>query len=73
MADYLDQSVARLVDRCARAPPTLKRQKRLLRYQHEALRCGDDVQALFRFAHAQSEAFRKILKKYKVRLAPPSA
>lgn len=66
LADYLDQSVARLADRCARAPPTLKRQKRLLRYQHEALRCSDDIQALFRFTRAQSEAFRKILKKYKV-------
>jgi len=31
------------------------------------MRCGDDIQALSRFANAQIVAFRKILKKYRVR------
>lgn len=45
---------------------TLKRQRRLVKYQQELLHCGDDIQALTRFTTAQTEAFRKILKKYKV-------
>ena len=65
-ADYLEQAVARLAERCASAGPTLKSQKKLVRYQGDVLRCGDDVQALCRFTNAQAEAFRKILKKYKV-------
>lgn len=49
---------------------TFKRQRRIVKYQQEILRCGDDIQALTRFTAAQTEAFRKILKKYKVRYSP---
>lgn len=66
-ADHLEQAIARLKEHCARAPPTPKIQRRLLRYQGDVLRCGDEIQALYRFTSAQVEAFRKILKKYKVR------
>ena len=65
-ADYLEQAIARLAERCARAPPTLKCQRKLVKYQGDVLRCGDDIHALSRFTNAQAEAFRKILKKYKV-------
>ena len=64
--DHLEHAIARLAERCAIAPATLKSHKRLLRYQQDVLRCGEDIQALARFTHAQIEAFRKILKKYKV-------
>ncbi|PHH53349.1 hypothetical protein CFIMG_002081RA, partial [Ceratocystis fimbriata CBS 114723] len=41
-----------------------KRQRRFCKYEHELLRCGDDLHSLDRFIHAQVVAFRKILKKY---------
>ncbi|SPO06656.1 uncharacterized protein DNG_09348 [Cephalotrichum gorgonifer] len=63
--DHLSDAISRLADRCARGAVTLKRQRRLVRYQQDVLKCGDDIQALFRFTRAQVEAFRKILKKYK--------
>ncbi|KAJ6436553.1 hypothetical protein O9K51_10920 [Purpureocillium lavendulum] len=53
---------------------SLKRQRRFAKYERELMRCGDDIQALSRFANAQIVAFRKILKKYRVRingLEPP--
>ncbi|CAI4212223.1 unnamed protein product [Parascedosporium putredinis] len=65
--DYLADSIDRLASKCARttAPMSLKRQRRLIKYQQDILQCGDDAQALTRFVAAQTEAFRKILKKYK--------
>ncbi|KHN96984.1 spx [Metarhizium album ARSEF 1941] len=44
---------------------SLKRQRRLARYERELLRCGEEIYAVSRFANAQVVAFRKILKKYK--------
>ncbi|KAJ6436254.1 reverse transcriptase [Purpureocillium lavendulum] len=44
---------------------SLKRQRRFAKYERELMRCGDDIQALSRFANAQIVAFRKILKKYR--------
>ncbi|KAL5614735.1 uncharacterized protein BROUX77_000572 [Berkeleyomyces rouxiae] len=41
-----------------------KRQRRFSKYEHELLRCGDDLHSLDRFIDAQVVAFRKILKKY---------
>lgn len=46
---------------------TRKRQRKFARHEREALRCGDDVQRLQRFVDAQIKAFRKVLKKYRVR------
>ncbi|KOS20215.1 Uncharacterized protein ESCO_006227 [Escovopsis weberi] len=43
----------------------LKRQSRFLKFERELLRCGEDIQALSRFANAQIIAFHKILKKYR--------
>jgi hypothetical protein len=50
---------------------TLKRQRKLVKYEREVIRCGDEIQALQRFVNAQVVAFRKILKKYKVRRLYP--
>lgn len=47
---------------------SLKRQRRFAKYERELLRCGEELLALSRFANAQVVAFRKILKKYKVRV-----
>ncbi|KAK2589452.1 hypothetical protein QQS21_012871 [Conoideocrella luteorostrata] len=44
---------------------SLKRQRRFAKFERELLRCGEENQALSRFANAQVVAFRKILKKYK--------
>ncbi|GAO18074.1 hypothetical protein UVI_02059920 [Ustilaginoidea virens] len=44
---------------------SFKRQRRITKYQGELVRCGEEIQALSRFANAQVVAFRKILKKYK--------
>jgi hypothetical protein len=44
----------------------LKRQRRFAKYEREALRCGEEINALSRFTSAQVTAFRKIIKKYKV-------
>ncbi|PFH60700.1 hypothetical protein XA68_10499 [Ophiocordyceps unilateralis] len=49
----------------AGVPLSLRRQRRLARYERELLRCGRDILALSRFANAQVVAFRKILKKYR--------
>jgi hypothetical protein len=46
---------------------SLKRQRRFAKYERELLRCGEEILALSRFSNAQVVAFRKILKKYKVR------
>lgn len=46
---------------------TDKRQGKLLRFQRQVVECGDDTKDLQRFVRAQNEAFRKILKKYRVR------
>ena len=45
-----------------------RRKKRVRKLEREAVEAGDDVAALQRFVHAQVEAFRKILKKYRVSL-----
>lgn len=47
---------------------TLKRQRRLVKYERELLRCEEDILAVSRFINAQVTAFRKIIKKYRVRL-----
>ncbi|OAQ65204.1 SPX domain-containing protein [Pochonia chlamydosporia 170] len=44
---------------------SLKRQRRFTKYEREVLRCGEEIQALSRFANAQVVGFRKILKKHK--------
>ena len=44
----------------------IKHQRRFAKYERELLRCGGDIQALERFVKAQTVAFRKITKKYKV-------
>lgn len=68
--DSIDGNVRRWIARCTdelNATAALKRQRRLAKYERELRRCEDDVHALERFAKAQIVAFRKILKKYKVR------
>ena len=45
---------------------SLRRQRRLAKYERELLKCGDELNGLGRFVKAQIVAFRKILKKYKV-------
>ena len=45
----------------------LERQRKLARLDRELDRGGLEIQALERFVNAQVVAFRKILKKYKVR------
>lgn len=47
----------------------IKYQRRFAKYERELVRCGGDIQALSRFTNAQVVAFRKILKKYKVRVS----
>ncbi|KAJ2891993.1 uncharacterized protein MKZ38_010459 [Zalerion maritima] len=42
-----------------------RRYSKLLRYEQELLKIGDDINNLPRFASAQTEAFRKIIKKYR--------
>ncbi|KAL2758103.1 hypothetical protein ACRALDRAFT_1074834 [Sodiomyces alcalophilus JCM 7366] len=44
---------------------TLKRQRRLIKYERELLRCEEDILAVIRFINAQNTAFRKIIKKYR--------
>ncbi|KKA28648.1 hypothetical protein TD95_001885 [Thielaviopsis punctulata] len=46
------------------AEASAKLQRRLSKYEHELLKCGDDIHSLDRFINAQVVAFRKILKKY---------
>ncbi|KAI0406467.1 hypothetical protein F4802DRAFT_613351 [Xylaria palmicola] len=44
---------------------SVKRQRRIARYQAQTEECGQDIRALDRFVDVQVTAFRKILKKYK--------
>ncbi|KAH8200116.1 hypothetical protein TruAng_005737 [Truncatella angustata] len=57
-----------LIIRChvGKSGITDKRQRKFGRYQRQVVECGDDIRDLQRFVRAQNEAFRKILKKYKV-------
>ncbi|POR38637.1 Uncharacterized protein TPAR_01156, partial [Tolypocladium paradoxum] len=66
--EHLNSNIQRCIRKYASGSATggsLKRQRRFAKYEHELLRCGDDVHALSRFANAQVVAFRKILKKYR--------
>lgn len=45
---------------------SLKKQRKLAKYEEEAVLCAQDTADLERFVNAQRTAFRKILKKYKV-------
>ena len=68
-ADHLSSSIEKWIVKCPQDPSTgtlLKRQRRFAKYERELFRCGDDIDALNRFADAQIIAFRKIIKKYKV-------
>ncbi|KAK4229339.1 SPX domain-containing protein [Podospora fimiseda] len=65
---HLTNQIHRLIVRCATSGQertSLKRQRRFAKYEHELLRCGDDIRNLQRFVNAQIVAFRKILKKYR--------
>lgn len=69
VAEHLSDEVRRLIQRCGNSGfdgMSRKRQRRFMRFEREALKCGDDVQDLQRFVNAQVMAFRKILKKYRV-------
>ncbi len=46
---------------------SLKRQRRFAKYDRDVVQVADEVRDLSRFVNAQIVAFRKILKKYKVR------
>jgi SPX domain protein involved in polyphosphate accumulation len=61
-----------LIVRCSigKSGVTDKRQRKFVKYQRQVIECGYDIRDLQRFVHAQNEAFRKILKKYKVRNYP---
>ncbi|PNY30044.1 Uncharacterized protein TCAP_00045 [Tolypocladium capitatum] len=66
--EYLNSNVQRWIRKYADGSATCvspKRRRRLARYEGELRLCGEDVQALSRFANAQVVAFRKILKKYR--------
>lgn len=70
LAESLSDEIQRLILRCANANPESiprKRQRKFVRLEREVLQCGDDIQYLQRFVNAQAIAFRKILKKYRVR------
>lgn len=73
-ADHLESNLQRWIAKYAEEPASsstsLKRQRRFAKYERELLDCGKDIHALSRFCRAQVTAFRKILKKYKVRLLP---
>ncbi|KAI0473276.1 hypothetical protein GGR56DRAFT_608776 [Xylariaceae sp. FL0804] len=64
---YLSDQVRRLIARCTDDPRGLsvKRRRKLAKYQLQTDECGRDVDALRRFVDAQVTAFRKILKKYR--------
>ncbi|KAK3331905.1 hypothetical protein B0T19DRAFT_438787 [Cercophora scortea] len=66
---HLSSRIHRLILRggtpCTNERSLLRHQHRSMRYEHELLRCGDDIRSLQRFVSAQVVAFRKILKKYK--------
>ncbi|KAK4089736.1 hypothetical protein PCL_05957 [Purpureocillium lilacinum] len=66
--EHLNASIQRSIAKHSTASDqsfSLKRQRRFAKYERELMRCGDDIQALSRFANAQIVAFRKILKKYR--------
>lgn len=74
--DHLAMSVRKWVKKsgvdCESSPrQSLKHHRKFAKYERDLLRCGDDIQNLIRFSNTQSVAFRKILKKYKVRTLPP--
>lgn len=64
-----------LILRCSigRQGYTDKRKRKFLKFQQQVVECGDDIRDLQRFVRAQNEAFRKILKKYKVRASHHSS
>lgn len=67
---HLESSIDRWLGKRPEHPTTsefLKQQRRFAKYDRELMRCSDDINALTRFANAQIVAFRKIIKKYKVR------
>lgn len=69
-AESLSHEIHRLIVRCANTAPNSiprKRQRKFTKLEREVLQCGDDIQHLERFVNAQAIAFRKILKKYRVR------
>lgn len=70
LTEHLSSQVQRLIARCNDDPDRVprKRQRRFLRLERDVLKCGNDIQDLRRFVSAQSIAFRKILKKYRVRV-----
>ncbi|KAF4591800.1 SPX domain-containing protein [Ophiocordyceps camponoti-floridani] len=66
--DHLDSDVRRWLRKHADevdSSLSLRRQRKLAKYERELLRCGRDILHLSRFANAQVIAFRKILKKYR--------
>ncbi|PHH76128.1 hypothetical protein CDD80_1796 [Ophiocordyceps camponoti-rufipedis] len=66
--DHLDSHVHRWLRKHADevdASLSLRRQRKLAKYERELLRCGRDILHLSRFSNAQVIAFRKILKKYR--------
>lgn len=70
LTESLSDEIHRLMLRCANTEPASiprKRQRKFSRLEREVLQCGDDIQHLQRFVNAQAIAFRKILKKYRVR------
>lgn len=70
LTESLSDELQRLIVRCANTQPgsiPRKRQRKFSRLEREVLQCGDDIQHLQRFVNAQAIAFRKILKKYRVR------
>lgn len=58
-------SDSNLTDDVVSTPP--KRQRKLAKLERQLLCCGRDIDLLCRFVNAQVVAFRKILKKYRVR------
>lgn len=67
---YLERSIGRWLVKCTENPAPsefIKHQRRFIKYDRELMLCADDINALTRFANAQIVAFRKIIKKYKVR------
>lgn len=65
---HLSGLINALIVRCSvgKSGVTDKRQRKFARYQQQVIECGDDIRDLQRFVRAQNEAFRKILKKYRV-------
>lgn len=65
---HLERAIERWLGKQPADPSTsqnLRFNRKFARYERDLLQCGDDINALTRFANAQVVAFRKILKKYK--------